>query len=59
MEFYVVFINGERGWIEPIEDDEDVQFIDSELVVDNGFHKYYYDLSDIKFYEIREIQEEL
>lgn len=59
MECYIMFNDDTRDWIDPIEDEHDVQILDGELVVDNGAHKYYYDLSDIKFYEIREIQEEL
>ena len=52
----ITFIDDTKDWIDPIVDEKrDVVYTDTQLIINNGYQSYEYDLSVIKDVAIREI----
>jgi hypothetical protein len=52
----ITFIDDSQDWIDPINDeDKDIIYTDTKLLVNNGYQDFEYDLSTIKEIVIREL----
>ena len=52
----ITFIDDSQEWIDPIEDENnDIVYTNTKLLVNNGYQDFEYDLSTIKEIVIREL----